>query len=132
MRNSVHGRLRQFIVENSRNLRQFSTKCDIPYRTLQDYLAGNIVPGGENLIKMSTVFRMSINWLLTGEGQMYIPVGGATGVYEAQGSYLKGRHPQVKKIAEMVEDMDEEGRQHIFDHVQSTQRLLSEVKKGRI
>lgn len=40
---------------------------------------------------------------------------------------LAPKHEMTRKIAEMVDDMDEAGRQHIFDHIEATQRLMSQL-----
>lgn len=53
------------------NLKDFSRKTGIPYPTLQDYLAGKIKPGSDNLEKISMVFHVNLNWLLTGKGEVF-------------------------------------------------------------
>jgi phage repressor protein C with HTH and peptisase S24 domain len=54
------------------SLKDFSRKTGIPYPTLQDYLAGKIKPGADNLEKISMVFHVNLNWLLTGEGEPFV------------------------------------------------------------
>lgn len=59
------------------------------------------MPGGENLQKISTVFRISVDWLLTGEGEMkrgYIPHDvGHQAVAESPGIY------NDKELAEIID-----------------------------
>ena len=72
MQNSVADRLKKLIEILGINLKEFSARTGIPYRTLQAYLKGEIIPGGENLQKIAAVFCVNLNWLLTGEGEMFI------------------------------------------------------------
>ena len=67
----IEQRLRKIILLKNNNLKEFSEKADIPYITLQRYLAGNRKPGMDALIKISNQLDVSIDWLLTGEGEMY-------------------------------------------------------------
>ena len=39
------------------------------------------------------------------------------------------KHEQSRKIAEMVDEMTPEGRQHIYDHIEATKRLLKSKEK---
>ncbi len=57
------------------NLREFSRKTGIPYPTLQHYLSGRSEPGTENLQKIVIKFDINLNWLLTGEGEMFLKKG---------------------------------------------------------
>ena len=68
---NIGSRLREVILLKNNNLKKFSEDADIPYITLQQYLAGNRKPGMDALIKISVQLNISIDWLLTGEGEMY-------------------------------------------------------------
>ena len=63
---SVSERLRSAIRDSGFNLKEFAAKSGVPYRTLQDYVAGARDPGAENLSKMATHLRVSMDWILTG------------------------------------------------------------------
>lgn len=54
------------------NIREFSNKTGIPYRTIQSYLLGERQPNYENLQKIATHLCVNLNWLLTGEGEPFI------------------------------------------------------------
>lgn len=71
MQKSINERLKYLIESLKISYKDFSQKAGIPYRTIQDYLAGKRMPGGENLQKIATQFNVNINWLLTGEGEMF-------------------------------------------------------------
>ena len=54
------------------SIREFSRRTEIPYRTLQDYLAGKRLPGAKRLARMSA-FGVDLNWLLTGRLRTTMP-----------------------------------------------------------
>lgn len=58
-------RLRTAIERSGRTLREFSAQSGVPYRTLQNYLAGDRKPGAEALEQFCDA-GLDINWLLTG------------------------------------------------------------------
>lgn len=60
---SVSYRLRLFIAFTGQSIRQFSVETGIPYRTLQDYLAGKRLPGAEHLARMNES-GVDLNWLI--------------------------------------------------------------------
>jgi transcriptional regulator with XRE-family HTH domain len=64
-------RLRQVILLKNKTLKDFTSKADIRYLTLQRYLSGNSKLHADVLIKVITHLDVNVNWLLTGEGPMY-------------------------------------------------------------
>ena len=63
---TVGGRLRRFLTFAGLSIRDFSKRTGVPYRTLQNYLAGNRLPDAEHLGRLAGA-GIDINWLLTGE-----------------------------------------------------------------
>ncbi|VVS92210.1 helix-turn-helix domain-containing protein [Desulfoluna spongiiphila] len=64
-------RLRSVVAHVSNgNARDFARKCDIPYGTLQGYFRKRL-PHAEHLIRMANNVGVNINWLLTGNGEMF-------------------------------------------------------------
>jgi transcriptional regulator with XRE-family HTH domain len=43
----------------------------LPYRTVQNYVSKNQMPGGEALTKIRDATGVNIDWLLTGEGEQF-------------------------------------------------------------
>ena len=68
----ISDRLKKLVEFSGLNLREFSEKVEIPYRTLQDYISGKREPGVANLEKIATHMRVSLNWLILGEGPMFM------------------------------------------------------------
>lgn len=65
MQDSIGSRLRSLIDGQGVTIRAFSERCEIPYRTLQEYLVDKSKPGTDHLKRLA-VAGVNINWLLTG------------------------------------------------------------------
>jgi len=50
----------------------FAKKCGIPPGSFQAYIKGERVPPTEHLMRIVTVCRINLNWLLVGEGEPFI------------------------------------------------------------
>ncbi len=72
---NVNGRLKNLINVLGLNLKEFSRKADIPYPSLQNYIYGTRQPTIENLQKICIHLNVNLNWLLTGEGEMFTEKG---------------------------------------------------------
>lgn len=53
------------------SIKEASGTSGVPYRTLQDYLGLKREPSADILARLCTQLRISGDWLLTGEGDMY-------------------------------------------------------------
>ncbi|MEK8021379.1 MAG: helix-turn-helix transcriptional regulator [Candidatus Parabeggiatoa sp.] len=100
-------RLNQIVLLKNKNLKDFSTDSKIPYATLQQYASGKRRPTTDVLIKIKTHSNISIDWLLTGEGEMYnTPQKGDVVLVE------KGK--TVKEIDEHLKKLNPEQREKVF------------------
>lgn len=68
---SINLRLKKVLESKGLKIKEMSEVCDIPYRTLQNYLLGEREPSAKALSTIGTQLGVSLDWLLTGEGQMY-------------------------------------------------------------
>ena len=68
---SIGKRLRKAIKDTNMKITDFSRYSGIPYTTIQEYIYDNRMPGGESLLKICTNLSVSMDWLMTGEGEMY-------------------------------------------------------------
>ncbi|RKZ41604.1 MAG: transcriptional regulator, partial [Candidatus Parabeggiatoa sp. nov. 3] len=68
---NIGGRLKKAILLKNKSLKDFSKTSEIPYITLQQYLAGKREPAASVLTKINIHSNISIDWLLTGRGTMY-------------------------------------------------------------
>lgn len=68
---SINERLKQVIESKNLNIKEFSELSGIPYRSVQNYLRNEREPNVETLTKLKEMMNININWLLTGEGEMF-------------------------------------------------------------
>ncbi|HAI68975.1 MAG TPA: XRE family transcriptional regulator, partial [Gammaproteobacteria bacterium] len=64
-------RLKEIMLANKLNLKEFSEKIKIPYRTLQNYLLGKRTIRMDALTNICIHMGINLNWLATGKGEMY-------------------------------------------------------------
>jgi transcriptional regulator with XRE-family HTH domain len=64
-------RLKQVMEVKGFNLKTFSEQADIPYRTLQNYILTNREPSAESLAKLHSQLGINLNWLMSGNGEMF-------------------------------------------------------------
>ncbi len=67
----IKKRLRKVLDEREISIKEASEICDIPYRTLQNYLLSDREPNAKALTSLRTHLGVSIDWLLTGNGEMW-------------------------------------------------------------
>ena len=82
---SVINRVREVCEVRSLSLKQLSKLTKNNYRTVQNYLDPNMnrMPSYEFLLSLNEHIGISIDWLMTGQGSMY--VGGANSDGEGEG-----------------------------------------------
>ena len=68
---STSERLKQVMEVKGFNLKTFSEQTDIPYRTLQNYILTNREPSAESLAKLHSQLGINLNWLMSGNGEMF-------------------------------------------------------------
>lgn len=66
-------RLNEIINSRFNNKTEACRKLNIAQSQLSRYLSGNLKPGTEFIIKLSDL-GININWLFTGDGEMFSPV----------------------------------------------------------
>lgn len=71
-RNEVAVRIRKFRKEQKLTQRELGEILGINFQHVSKYERGEFIPTSENLIKFHRHFSLNINWLLTGEGSMYL------------------------------------------------------------
>jgi transcriptional regulator with XRE-family HTH domain len=96
---SIGQRLRDSIKVNNMSLKDFSDKTGIPYRTLQQYVADEIFPGGEALKKIHAELGISTDWLLSGEEPMRKEVS------EIDKAYKELSEPQQRLVLGIAQQL---------------------------
>lgn len=67
---NISKRLNQLIELNQLTIKDFAERCDIPYRSMYNYVRSEREPNLEALSKMSKTFNVDLNWLILGEGEI--------------------------------------------------------------
>ncbi len=69
---SISERLKQVMKLKNLNIKAFSETTDIAYRSVQNYLREEREPNAEALLKIRHALDVNINWLLTGNGDVFV------------------------------------------------------------
>lgn len=115
---SIAERLRQALDALGLKITEASEKSGIPYRSWQNYLRGERDPGAEALQAMSTRLGISIDWLLTGQGEMLR--GAAPG--------LVTRTSREEGLLTLFRELPE-AEQREIQHVAEEKKRLLEVER---
>ena len=67
---NISDRINLLINAQNLTIKDFADHCDIPYRSMYNYLRNERVPSLEALAKISQTFNVNLNWLLLGEGEI--------------------------------------------------------------
>lgn len=59
-------------LKNINTIKEFSEISSLPYRTAQSYLNGDREPNVAGLFKLHTQMSINLNWLLTGDGEVFV------------------------------------------------------------
>ncbi|HAT1683677.1 TPA: helix-turn-helix transcriptional regulator [Klebsiella oxytoca] len=59
-------------LKNINKIKEFSELSGLPYRTAQSYLNGDREPNIVGLTKLCTQMGINLNWLLTGDGDVFV------------------------------------------------------------
>jgi transcriptional regulator with XRE-family HTH domain len=105
---TIRDRLRAVIQRSGLSLREFAEGAGLPYRSVQDYARGVSKPGTDAVVQICTGYRVSADWLLTGQGDMYR--SDATlpgGVRDGAASYARAP-PAAAASAAAVDDARED------------------------
>ncbi len=105
-------RLRLIIEHFGGNATKFSEQSGITYRSLQNYLRNEREPNSEAYLKLAQM-GININWLLTGQGEMFI----GNQVTE------QALNPQETALLEDYRESNEQGKEAI----EKTAKALSTV-----
>ena len=98
----------------------FAKKAGIPASTFQGYMKGKL-PKPEHLIRISETYKISIDWLLTGEGEM-LRGKDTKKVYQ-------DNDPEVAELLEGAKKVLKSGNKAAFDALQRNIRYFAHTIK---
>ncbi|EEI9429516.1 helix-turn-helix domain-containing protein [Salmonella enterica] len=121
----ISERLKEVLDSQSLTITDAAAKCGMPYRSLQNYLRGEREPKVDALISISTQLGISIDWLLTGRGTMYIT---STQLESRDCSQCAQQLPdemtvREKKLLELFRVLSPEEQKNILLDAEKGQRL---------
>ena len=98
---SINNRVCLIIEQLGGSITKFSERSGINYRSVQNYMRGDREPNSEAYLKFAQL-GININWLLTGEGEMF--VGGSSTNHLTQ---------QEQALLEDYRESNEQGKEAI-------------------
>lgn len=114
---SIATRLRSVIDDRGMSIKEASEVVGIPYRTLQNYLLGEREPNAKAMAAIRTHLGISLDWLLTGEGSMFLGVSAAS-------SEAQTKNQQEEAILELFRSLGEAGKREIQSAAEEKKRLM--------
>ncbi len=117
---------------------EFARKSDLSYRTLQSYLRAERMPTGDNLAKLYARMNINLIWLLTGEGEMFVPktttfLGGKGRLFFAPAKEATKEDEEklgvLEKICLMLDDMPKEQLYDLAKHIEDKKQALEDKKR---
>lgn len=120
---------KNIISSNFKNLRkeinisqkEFSQKIEVPVTTISKYERGETRPSVEILTRLGDIFGVNINWLLTGQGEMFLTKTEKEEEKEEEKPALK------EKMIEMFDTLTEDQQRQILKNIED-QKLLNQLK----
>ena len=67
---NISERINLLIDAQNLTIKDFAEHCDIPYRSMYNYVRSEREPSLEALTKISQAFQVNLNWLLLGDGEI--------------------------------------------------------------
>jgi len=110
-------------------LTKFAEKAGIPASTFHGYLKGR-APHPDHLVRVLETYRVNINWLLTGEGPIYILGGKESGLDPDPeiARLMEGARRVLKSGNSVAFDALERNIKY-FDYAIRQEREMAEQKK---
>ncbi|MBO2656196.1 helix-turn-helix domain-containing protein [Shewanella algae] len=68
----ISKRLSEILEHLSLSITEVAEKTGMSYKTVYNYLRGDREPNAEAMVKFNRHLGISINWLLTGDGHMFV------------------------------------------------------------
>lgn len=120
---SIKERLREAMDVKGLTIKALSDLSKIPYRSLQNYLRGEREPNAEALVALGTHLGISIDWLLTGKGE----VVGAEKIPPA--NQEQHFNQSDLKLLELLNQLEPEVRKELLRGAEEKQRMAEEKQR---
>lgn len=114
---SISKRLKLVCQEKNWKLKDFSEATGLPYRTAQGYLNGTREPNAESLATINYKINVNLNWLLNGNGEIFIP------------SRIEGINYNESQLLDNYRLIDKESKEIIFLLIEIIHKLNKDKEK---
>lgn len=125
--------------------KQFAEKLEMSQSYMSEVETGQTQPGVSLLISLNTIFKVSVDWLLTGEGSMFPPVtthfGGRGRMFPGGKAPPPGEEPSpptqeeidrmgiMDKICDLVDAMETEEIRDILKYLEKEELFKALLKE---
>ncbi|MDK9603487.1 helix-turn-helix domain-containing protein [Lelliottia wanjuensis] len=123
---NIKERLKKILAEKALSITDAAARCDIPYRSLQNYLRGEREPNAEALISIGTRLGINIDWLLTGRGTMSLSENAKRADVLTEQLKLS---PLDVKLLELLNQLEPAVRKDLLRSAREKQRLATLEKR---
>lgn len=134
---TIGERLKAFREELGLNQIEFSSRTKINRTYMSDVESGRREPSKNFMDSLNKTFGISYNWLLTGEGPMFLssPDRVASESPEAKEASLAVNALRndilAQKIVLMLREVDEEGRREILAYAEKAKQATDKEKQAK-
>lgn len=111
---NISSRLKRVIEVSGMSITGFAEKCGVPYSSMQNYLRGEREPKIDALVSISSHMGISIDWLLTGVGEM------RKGTASPLGPALS---PKEERLLELFKELSDKDQREICENAEEKKRL---------
>ncbi len=118
----ISERRKLVLKQRGLSIKEVSESCEIPYRTLQNYLRGEREPNAKALAILGTQLGISLDWLLTGSGPM-ARGGTPETAREAEPSGTYVTNPKERALLELFKELSEEDQREICRDAEEKKRM---------
>lgn len=121
----IKERLRQVMDLKRLTIKELAECSGMPYRSLQNYLRGEREPNNDALLVLRTHLGISLDWLLTGEGDMYLNEAEKTLSSPVETPFSNSDLTML----ELINQLDPEVRKDLMRNAEEKQRMIELERK---
>lgn len=111
--------------DKSLTVDSFAKRLNFSKGFVSEIESGKKMPGGQFFSSLKQIFNININWLLTGQGEMYAKMPG----HETDSPILVS--PTLKKIVDVLVTMDDDLHRDVLKYIEE-KKLLTDLLKERM